>query len=171
MSVVVKKDSVVYKGVNVKVSVPGKRLVWKTKRVRRLGRPRNDGVRFKTVTYPVTVPCTETKQLPAVAVLLIPKGAHARTRIGDGVGKNRASEALVLSIESPDGLTHYKVAVPPMYNKGRYRHTKYRVGKTTLPHHFDHGYSDCSDGIHFYARRREALLAVGVTDDKVLAQG
>lgn len=92
---------------------------------------------------------------PVLVVLQVPKGARVNGKL-DEYGKNRASSAKVLAIESVDGKTQYKHA----YARGNF---KYTVGTIARPlDSFDQSSEECSRGIHFYITRRDALGWVNV---------
>lgn len=90
--------------------------------------------------------------VPVLILLEIPKGAKVwRSITPENAGKNRASRAKVLSIESVDGLKRFEKATA---RKG----FVYQVGKTVKPiRPFDVHDNECASGIHFYLRRREAM--------------
>ena len=69
--------------------------------------------------------------------------------------KCRASEVLVLDIQNLDGTS----ANITEYSHLAYKHeTLYKVGEITLPNSFDDNrWSECSNGIHFFITRDEAV--------------
>lgn len=90
-----------------------------------------------------------------IVTLELPKGTLIN-RVLSSHSKNRASVAIVKAIDSTDGRTNYKEALPlmPRYRDG----TVYRVGNVVTPSSgFDRSNDECAAGIHFFSHRGDAL--------------
>ena len=67
--------------------------------------------------------------------------------------KCRCDKAMVLDITSLDGNEHYDEVTNTNYNK-----TIYKVGEMVYPDSFDENrWNECSNGIHFFVNKEEAI--------------